>query len=267
MVLRDQWMTAIVRYSSRIFRRKQALLTVRGLAFVGGIFLLLVDEMLLWILAIPLLAVTPAKDLVLESPTFRIRRVLTVSILIVLTTIWFAKGILVISKEIIFASGSPFTVRIVRSADVKTPEQSAAPSSLPLSIAPPRVVSVKSTYRTLENIRGSAPPGILVRVFIEEQGSHRALEYTVPSSAEGVWNLVLRTSDGELLRLPAATYSVTAVSEDGSVGVYSIPSQVFVWTSRMSPSDWLLAQGSLALNALVIILVGGAVLITFLTIS
>lgn len=268
MFFRDRWMTAIVRSTSRIYRHKQALLEAKGFLFLREFFLLLIEELFLFLLALPFLGVKTDAKSPLSSPTFQIRRIITVAALSLLIIVWLIKGVLVVTKEIILASGTPFSVETVSSGLLitGTVRQQAAGATSPL-LTPPRIELVAGDYRRLVAVHGSAPISSTVHIFIEEQSEHRAFITTVTSSKNGTWSLFADKGEASGLVLKKGTYHISAVAENVVQKTRSIPSQVAVWRAQNSPLDWLFEYGSFVFNSVVAVFIIGTVVITFLTLS
>lgn len=268
MPFRDRWMTAIVRSTSRIYRHKQALLEAKSFFFLQEFFLLLIEEFFLFLLAIPFLGITADKNSPLSSPTFQIRRIITVSALSLIIIIWLVKGVFVVTKEIILASGTPFSIETISSGRLVsgTAAQQAIGPASPL-LTPPRIELVAGDYRKLTAVYGSAPAGSTVHIFIEEQSEHRAFIVSATSSENGTWSLFDHAGKNSGMVLKKGVYHITAVAENMVQKTRSIPSQVVVWRAEHSPLDWLFEYGSFVFNSVVAVFIIGTVVITFLTLS
>lgn len=268
MALRDRWLTSVVRCSSRIYTHKKALLSARGLDFVAKIFFLLLDEVILSILALPLLFVSSSgSDSLLELPTFKVRRAITISALVVLTCVWMVKSFVVVGREFLISNETYFSVRVAGSVPVLRGDANAVVPSTPASLPPPDISFIRSTYRTLLALGGTGSPGKDIRLFIEEQGSMRSVVFTTPVAMNGTWTAVFDALARGGYTVPAGTYHITAIVEDGNGGSTSIPSKTMVWIARPSPGDIARTYAGKALDFLVLIAVSIGVLITFLTVS
>lgn len=268
MSLHTQWVTAIIRCSSRIFTYKQRFISARGLALLSLALALVVCEISLWLLSLPFIIISPTRSPELTASGIRMRRLVLILVLLILTGVWLVKGVGHVVHTVLVERHEHFSAHLsLATTTVMDAPGSDAARPQKLTLLPPRILSVKRSGRTLVAIQGDGAPRNEIVVFIDDQAKHRSLRLVTATNEQGSWSLGLPEFGMRPLQLPTGVYALTAFARVPSVQLQSVPSSPYV--VHVQEMIFVRAiQALVPIGALAAVIIGFfALLITFLTIA
>lgn len=215
----QQWLNYILRESSQLYYFKQRLFVVHGFEAAKLLFRIWSRELLLAVTSFPAFLFLRTRKVGLsEQRTYRLRRRVTLAVLIPLLLVWSIRlgiGMVRYSEETLqeFSRGPEPKL----SDKVTIPWQQFSSAAQSLRIPAPAVLS--STFSS-DLVVGQAPSGTQVLVLFQEDRTGITSLVTAHSDERGNWSV----NKSDLKELPSGTYVVSAVTYDVNQGLKSRPS-------------------------------------------
>ncbi len=248
--MRQQWTNLILHTTSLVHKKKEGLLTSHSVGSFFSIFWIIILEVFLSIISLPLYVVTKSISGDVEAVSrYKLRRIITLSILLPILFIWFLKSAFILSASLYLDSDSVF--KIAETSETISIEYAAtdvisAPIDLSLSLPTINQISQQRT----DNIfifRGTAIPNHLVVMYLFRQDDDRDASfkiYLVRADTNGDWEI---TQDRNVFYLPPGKYLANTVTYNEIKGQKSEMSkavsfeikQVF-WRKFITRIDFLL---------------------------
>lgn len=265
--MREGWVATIVRLSGYIYRIKQRLLVLHAMQGFFCILYIFFLEILLLFISIPAYVFIYPTALPRSGQAhYRVRRIITISLLLPLTLLWLLQvGFVVIGSyyfdprnalQIIPGVSSEQTVEYI------PPKSEIA--SLSSQISPPHISHLDTSKANSFMVSGTGEKGLVVVLTAEQVGGTSSFSkmYTTPVNTDGTWDI---THDQKISLLPAGTYQLSAITYDQTHQIKSASTSQLTFVVHNSVGDWLLHSGVALVNISLIILIILAIVLTLLT--
>ena len=217
--IRGRWTTLVLHTTSYVYNQKQKLLT----AHAGKAFFIVIGiicaEVFLGLISLPLyLIVKPAGVGDGQGSEYRVRRVITLSVLTAIFLVWILKLIFILVLSLYFDTRAMYSVK---ETSVKndlssgmTTDIALAPVNRALSV--PKIISVEQNTGSAVTAEGTSDRGAIVGIYFtrtdDVPGTDGSLHiYANTADTKGHWT---HTEDENVFTLPPGRYVAAAVQYD-----------------------------------------------------
>ncbi|PCH92233.1 hypothetical protein COB80_00350 [Candidatus Kaiserbacteria bacterium] len=104
--MRLQWTNTILQITAKISKRKRGLIRQTGALILSDVIVILVLEIYLALISLPMYLIMQSKEGALGSVEYRIRRIITLSVLVALLILWAIKLLLIVIVPSVLESNS-----------------------------------------------------------------------------------------------------------------------------------------------------------------
>jgi len=240
-----------------ISQRKQSILVSHAFRAVFDIFVIVVLELFLALISLPLYLVSQETGSG-DKKQYKIRRIVTLSVLVIILAIWLIKLIFVLSLPFYSATSQTFFMS-GRQAPSQTLAQNYILSGISdaktiAAFAAPTVTEVKAAKDGRISITGNGNPGTEVMVItgrMEEPGRGSGLNlYLAGVDFEGNWSINAASSD---LRLAVGDYWLRAMAYNAADNSQSSLSPATSFTVGQNLQNQITSKADIYLNYFIII--------------
>lgn len=273
--LSPRWVNVILRITSRLQRDKQKLLIAHETETVKLIFSIIMYELVLLIISIPLYLVHTAKSVPgLNTEQYKVRRILSLTVLSAITILWVAKLGLVGLKMGFWNNTSELSIERIQDAPVSSDMEKhileAQKANLNSNLEPPSITSVLLRANGQIQVDGKGSAGKTVVLYIarrDEPGdtSDATIAVAVRSDQDGTFRGI---PDSAKFLLQEGEYRVSAITLDPEADTFSSSSdtQSFSLSQTQLSTTRILARIDKGLNvAMVVFIVFGVITTILLT--
>ncbi len=214
--IRGKWTTLILHTTSYIHAEKEKLLTAQAFSAFGIVIAIIAAELWLALISLPLYLVTaPVGGSAQETGRFRQRRIITLSIAIVIFLIWLIKLLFIL--VLLFSSPkNRFSITPTNTADragtILTTEIALSPTDPKL--APPQIQTLEQEFPRRIVVSGTGRPNSTIALYFSHQGGGASLHlFAAAVDGNGAWQII---EDEGRFTLPEGAYAVSAVTFDAA---------------------------------------------------
>ncbi len=264
--LRQRWMNRVLHLTAVVAERKQSLLTIQGWSAFKAVVVIVASEVILGVIALPLYLGTRtiASEDTAAVAQFRVRRVMTLSFVILILVLWVAKLGVIITLALTTNSASKFQVsQTEHSSNVGGDLTVAVHHALvDDSIVPPTITSVQEDQGAI-TITGTTTEDTSVIATISQVNSTVTYPrlYSGRSDDTGTFSIV---EDSTVFWSAPGEYEVTVVAYDATTHHKSADSADTTFTNHGSTFDYWLQRVDVMLNVVVIGLIIFGIVVTVL---
>lgn len=275
--MRSTWLNLILRFSNRIYQKKQLLVGQEGLQIVGNIVSLIVLEILLAIISLPLYISIGSQNVTAfftehgsyAKVTFdyKLRRILTLTGVVIIAAVWIVKLLLILFVPTMFGP-----LPLYRVSDLRPPELTEQEQSLILeqagiqnaravqSLQKPELQRIQKTGGKDFVFYGSGEPNATIVLFLTDV---QTTLYTGESDQNGNWKIEHAQKE---FALREGNHSLSAFSYNASTGTRSDFSSTQYFKVKTTLADLIVRNIDVVANWSVVILIILGAFLVFLTI-
>lgn len=266
--MRNSWTKQIVHITSYIFRKKKDVATAHGLRAVALIVQILFLEVYLALISLPLYFITRTIQTSKSGQkAYQVRRVITLSTLLVVFSIWSIKFITIAASSIL-GYDTVFEVSDLQRVDKSIEYISAQIASSPVEqeLLPPEILSFDQQSIRQFEIAGIGKPNTYVVIYMERKDNNdedepiRMLHGQVDE--QGMWEVKQNT---RYYKLTTGDYQMKGITYDDISKTQSIPSYETIIAVEKDFWTIFFEQLDVIINIAVTIFVGGAVMLSLFT--
>lgn len=265
--MRHRWTNWILHTTAKIQQKKQALLTDHAFKSALDVFSIVFLELFLLILSLPLYLVTqPNTGGGEEQVQFKIRRVLSLSVLTVLLILWLFKLLFIVYLSF-FSPSSSYSISDLEASEESTLELTqlhAESWTESPEVETPMLEQVVSDDGGNIFFTGKAEPNSVVAIYLSSSNFDvSSLKvYSSRSDEAGIWNM---GHEHRVFHLSPGTYSVEMVTYDEALQAKSPLSAVVSFNVEIPQDEVLFEKIDSVLNITTFLFVLIGVLSALLT--
>jgi len=275
--VRSTWLNLILRFSNRIYQKKQLLVGQEGLQIVGNIVSLIVLEMILAIISLPLYVSVGSQNVTAffsehsgyAKVTFdyKLRRILTLTGVMIVATVWVIKLLLILLVPTVFGPLPLYRVSDLRPPELTAQEQSTILEQAGIqnartvqSLKKPELQRVQKTSGKDFVFYGTGEPNATIVLFLTDA---QTTLYTGESDQNGNWKIEHSQKE---FALREGNHSLSAFSYRAPTGTRSDFSSTQYFKVKTTLADLLVRNIDVLANWSVVILIILGAFLVFLTI-
>ncbi|PCI90543.1 hypothetical protein COB18_00455 [Candidatus Kaiserbacteria bacterium] len=220
--MRLQWTNTILQITAKISKRKRGLIRQTGALILSDVIVILVLEIYLALISLPMYLIMQSKEGALGSVEYRIRRIITLSVLVALLILWAIKLLLIVIVPSVLESNSlviiqeSFVSELILEEDV-FPNIHNAPLSE--QVAPPTDITIAVGRTGTLVAKGKGLPGSLAVLYVGSKEREELVNmYLTDVTDFGEWEII---GDRSLSRLQPGIYSAYVTTYDAVRGIKS----------------------------------------------
>lgn len=213
--IRSRWTTRILHTTAFVHNQKEKLLT----AHAGGAFFvvisIIVAEIFLGLISLPLyLVATPSTGQGDGHSEYKIRRTITLSIIVVIFIIWLLKLVFIIGLSLYFDPRALYSIKEtgVKVTSVSTLTTDVAIAPVDSGLTPPKVIAAEQNGKNTVTISGTSNPKAALAVYLTKEQTAKSSAsvhmYADWADKNGRWQI---TEDANVFLLPPGNYVASAV--------------------------------------------------------
>jgi len=249
MPIRGGWTSSVVHLSAYIYQIKSKLLTASAAqSFFYSLYIIFL-ELVLCIISIPFyLFLKPQHMGEVDATRYRIRRSITLSLLIPLTLLWIIQLGFVVVGNIYNDSQKKMLIRY--SATTNSPESIYIPAKKELAhtdatLRIPQIHSLSTIKPNSFFLEGTAVPNTYVVATLFSKNKIFSKMYTTKVHANGTWNIEHNSSSWTL---PAGPYQLSVQLYNPATEQKSQESDLIFFSVKNNWMDFFKHHGSLLIN-------------------
>lgn len=261
--------------TNRIYQKKQLIIVQTGLGAVGNIFFLITLELVLAIVSLPLyisLRAASVTAFFVEKGSYakvnfdyNLRRVLTLTGVIIIALIWSAKLSLIVFLPRVYGPLPLYAVTDFRPADILSNDLVAAETGIQTArvektLLKPEVTGVNKLTGGEYTFSGTGQPNSTVVLLLTDK---QTAIYSTEVNKEGQWEINYSPSK---FKLSPGNHSVIVFGFDQKLGVRSETGLEQFFKVQSSWADNLVNNVDVLANWSVVVIILLGVFLTFLTI-
>lgn len=213
--VRSRWTTLVLHTSSYVYNQKQKLLTTHAGRAFFIVISIIIAEVFLGLISLPLYLITkPESGNDAGQSQYKVRRVITLSILTAIFIIWIIKLIFILILSLYFDTQSTYSIKEMATKNDLVPGITTEVAVAPIdtSLAMPKISAVWQNGRSTITAEGTSNPNTIVAVNFVATGptaKNGSLHmYTNRADTTGHWQ---NTENESVFTLPPGNYVATAV--------------------------------------------------------
>jgi hypothetical protein len=252
--MRGSWTNLILHTSASIYKRKNNVAVSYASKSILDVFAIIFLELFLVVISFPLYLVSKG-DSAKGMAQYKMRRIFTLSFLIVILVVWLAKLILMVGLPLYF-DNRQFTVTTDNKANEQAVEQSyilpdVYNTQLDISIPVPTVESISTVGSAGLLVSGLGKADSKIVVNIGRKQNDTALEYNnikiyiVNADKSGNWKL---ETDVKSFKLQPGQYWMQAMAYDDITGKKSDVSSTKYFEITQNLYDRIISKADMYLN-------------------
>ncbi len=259
--IRSRWTTQILHTTAFVHNQKEKLLT----AHAGGAFFVVISiitaEVFLGIISLPLyLIAKPAVGSDEGHSEYKVRRTITLSILVVIFIIWLLKLIFIIGLSLYFDPRALYSIKEtgIKNSSVSTITTDVAIAPVDTGVTAPKVIAAEQNGKNTVTIRGTSDPKAVLAVYLTKEQTAKSNAsvhmYADWADKDGRWEI---TEDENVYLLPPGNYVASAVEYNETSHTKSALSNGIPFTIHDSYLHQFLRRFDTVLNIAVGLGLGG----------
>jgi len=217
--MRKNWTNLILTVTAYLYKRKKALVTSHSIASMFNLLIIIIIELLLAIISLPLY-LTSKETISGDQRAYKIRRIVSLSSLIIILTVWSFKLIFIVGLPMFFDTKQGFFVSQVDEVEevAKTEESLADFYRLEKSevLTPPEITNFFITTNGSLQARGTSEPAskIALLIYRPDFKNEMGVLYLGEANNTGEWQLGIN----DKWKKAPGQYSAKAMIYDESIG-------------------------------------------------
>ena len=264
MNLRSRWTSYILHVTSFITVRKGRLINAHAFRAVGIVVLLIIAEAWLALISLPLyLVAEPLAERNQETQEYKIRRVITLSVVVVIVVVWALK-LSIIGALRFINPAKPFQVETEQGGNEVIIENAALVfprASVSAQMVAPQITYIEGTYQSL-TIEGRATPKTVVVAVVTKEGSTFPQLFDQVADDKGLFSI---RDNHTIFTLPEGKYTATVSSLDLTHALKSKDSDGVTFFVKSSWQERLFKNADQTLNIIVVVFIAMGIISVVLT--
>lgn len=275
--MKSAWLNLVLRLSNRIYQKKQLLVGQEGIQVVGNIVSLIVLEIVLALVSFPLYLSVGSKNVIAffeergeyakVAFDYKLRRILTVTGVMIIAFIWFLKAVFIVLVPSIFGPLPLYFVSNVGAPDLSTEQVQNVLSEAGIQNAQvvpgmvkPVIQSVQKNSGKNFTFAGTAEPNSTIVLFLADQ---QTAIYTGEVDQNGNWKIDHAQNQ---FVLQEGNHSISSFSYTKRTGTRSPFSDTQYFKIKTTLADLFARNIDILANWSVVILIAVGAFLVFLTI-